>query len=271
MKFLKTALVSGALALALPGAAVADDTEISAEDAAAIELALERGERIYRYDQAAWHTTDAMLEALSDPAGLGVAGWIINPVEGGHEAVFYRPVGDGYEAVWSAVYNGQRVSGEKTYEAGERALTNAEAAMVRASKAPFSARTDYTLCSERLNTVVFPTGKPDGGLFVYLLMPQPSMDEIPFGGHFRFEVVDGEVVDHRKFTNSCLTLQSRAPDGSRPAAMTMSHLLDDTPTEVHVFSMYAARLPLYVMTTGNDGLWSIELRDGRPSIRSVER
>ena len=53
--------------------------------------------------------------------------------------------------------------------------------------------------------------------------------------------------------------------------MTVSHLLDETPTEIHVFSMFAAGLPVYVITVENDHIWSVEARNGKASIRQVER
>ncbi len=268
MKFMKIALTSAALALAVPS--VAQEAETSVENQAAIASALELGEQIYLHDQTAWHTTDAMIADLGDPAALGVAGWIINNVDDGHEAVFYRETDGGFEAVWSGEYDGRRVRRERTYEAGERVLTEGEVARIIARRAPFSVDTDYTLCSERLNQVVLPTGKPDGGLYVYLLAPQPAIDQIPFGGHFRFEVVDGEVVNHRKFANSCLTMASRSPEGDPLAAIMVSHLLDDTPTEIHVFSMYAARLPVYVMTIENNVVWSVEVENGEPVIREID-
>ena len=212
-----------------------------------------------------------MVKDLRDPGKAGVRGWIVNEVEDGHEVVFYRPTESGFEAVWSGRYDGRRVRDSKTYDDGERALTDAEATMALALDAPFSVQTDYSMCSERLNRVVFPTGKEDGGHYVYLLAPQPAIDQIPFGGHFRFEVVNGEVVDHRRFTNSCLTMPTSQEGRGRPAAMTVSHLLDDTPTEIHVFSMFAAQLPVYVMTIENELLWSVEMRDGEASIRQIER
>ncbi|WP_299193785.1 hypothetical protein [uncultured Erythrobacter sp.] len=273
MKFVKFIIagISASAALALAAPAHAQDSD----QQAVIERAEELGERIYLYDQAAWHTTDAMLEDLADPAAAGVRGWVVNAVAeadgGGHEAVFFREGQDGLEAAWSGRYDGRRVRDARTYDNGERPLTSEERAMAEALDAPFSIETDYSLCSERINRVVFPTGKADGSLYVYLLAPQPAMDQIPFGGHFRFEVLDGEVVDHRRFTNSCLTMALRAEEGQTPAALTISHLLDDTPTEIHVLSMLAARLPVYVMTTGNDRVWSVEARDGKPSIETVER
>ena len=101
------------------------------------------------------------------------------------------------------------------------------------------------------------------------MSPQPALDQIPFGGHFRFEVVDGKVVDHRAFTNSCLTMPLQSPEEGAPAGLMVSHILDETPTEIHVFSTYVAGLPIYVSTVSNDRVWVIELIEGQPRVRLI--
>ena len=52
---------------------------MSASEQAAVQLALNRAEQIYAYDQAAWHTTDA-LTADIPKAQLGtIRGWVVTP------------------------------------------------------------------------------------------------------------------------------------------------------------------------------------------------
>ena len=108
-------LGSGLLAFAFP--VHAQSTEASSNQEEAIALALERGEAIYRHDQAAWHGTDAMLADLNNPSKHGITGWIVKEVEQGHELVFYRPVSSGFEAVWSGVYDGEKVKSKTRYVA----------------------------------------------------------------------------------------------------------------------------------------------------------
>ncbi|MEO1730755.1 MAG: hypothetical protein AAFR64_08455 [Pseudomonadota bacterium] len=258
---------AGLWALATP----ANAQNPSKSETDGVARALQLGEAIYRYDQAAWHGTDAMLKAIKDPRKAGVAGWIVNEVESGHEVVFYRRVEGGYEAVWSGIYNGKKVKSKRRYGAGERALTAAEAAKAYAGKLPSGEKMQR--CSDkRFNSVVMPTGKEDGSLYVYYLVPQPSHDTFPFGGHHRFEVRDGGIVARRAFTNSCLNLPIKgAEDKSGPTALTISHLLDPIPTEIHVFSTFAAQLPIYVSTTQNERLWISEISQGQPRIRLVDR
>ena len=203
-----------------------------------------------------------MLKDIKNPQETGVAGWIINEVEGGHEVVFFGQAPLGQYALWSGVYDGKKVRSKTRYGAGERMLTAKEKALVEARGLPDN--TDLERCSEKpFNTVVMPTDKDDGSLFVYFLVPQEKANLIPFGGHYRFEVKDGAVVNSRKFTNSCISLSNRGPNGEKPAATAISHSLDDTPTEIHVFSMYAMGNPVAVILSETDKVWMIsDTKDG---------
>ena len=246
---------------------IEDGPQMTAAEAEGVQQAIDLGARVYAHDQAAWHGTDAMLAAVPDARERGVAGWIVNEAADGLEVVFFRPAGGGYEAVWAGVYDGRKVIRSATYAAGERVLAEAEIALVKASLLLRKQKVERC-SSQPFNTVILPTGKPDGGLYAYLLTPQEALDKVPFGGHHRFEIVGGKIKGSRKFTNSCLTMQTGAnKDGNRPAALMISHVLDSTPTEIHVFSAYAARLAVFVSTTANGRVWSVEVSGGEPRIR----
>lgn len=242
--------------------------EMAAAEEAGVQQAVDLGWLVYSYDQAAWHGTDAMLEDVPDARTRGIAGWIVNDIADGWETVFYRPVKDGgFEAVWSGVYDGRQVIRRTTYAAGERALAAGEVALVQATELARVQKAERCAASP-FNTVVFPTGKPDGGFYAYLLTPQEKTGEIPFGGHHRFEIVGGTIKERRAFTKSCLTIPIADDKGKRPEALTVTHSLDATPTEIHVFSVYAAELPVYVITA-NKLVWATEVSGGRPRIRKI--
>lgn len=243
--------------------------QMTAAEDAAVQQAVDLGWQVYSYDQAAWHGTDAMLEDVADARTRGIAGWIVKDVADGWETVFYRPSkAGGYEAVWAGVYDGRKVMRRTTFKAGERALAPAEIALAEATELARTQQAERCSASP-FNTVVLPTGKPDGGLYAYLLTPQEKTGEIPFGGHHRFEIVGGKVKERRGFTKSCLTIPVANEKGKRPEALTVTHLLDATPTEIHVFSVYAAGLPVYVLTSGNNRVWSAEVSGGKPRIRLI--
>ena len=48
------------------------------------------------------------------------------------------------------------------------------------------------------------------------------------------------------------------PEKGQLAALTVTHLLDPVPTEIHVFSSLSIHLPVLVATTSNAHLWAVE-------------
>lgn len=264
-----SACLSAAAPLAaqeLPPAKADAAAPITDAERPGVQQAVNLGWLVYSYDQAAWHGTDAMLEDVPDARTRGIAGWIVNDIEDGWETVFFRPAGSGYEAVWASVYDGRKVIRRTTYAAGERQFVPSEVALVEASLLVRGQKVDR--CSAKpFNTVVIPTGKPDGGLYAYLLVPQETTNVVPLGGHYRFEIVDGKIAGQRQFTKSCIALPLEQ-DGKRPNSLFITHLLDQTPTEIHVFSVFAAELPMFV-GTGQDRIWAVEIANGKPHIRVI--
>jgi len=94
---------------------------------------------------------------------------------------------------------------------------------------------------------------------VYVLTPQTDNDTLPFGGHYLIEVsADGKASALRPFTKSCvsLPLHDKGPDAT--VALTITHLLDPVPTEIHVFSSLSAHMPIFILTTQNQLNWKVE-------------
>jgi hypothetical protein len=104
--------------------------------------------------------------------------------------------------------------------------------------------------------VVLPEG--DNRWTVYLLPGTTSPTIVPLGGSHRLDMADGRITASRGFTRSCIQL-SRAPStrGAKVVGMMVTHLLDPTPTEVHVYWSLWARTPMFVATP-NDEVWQIE-------------
>ena len=76
---------------------------------------------------------------------------------------------------------------------------------------------------------------------------------------------DGTVGAAHPFTKTCLSLPS-ASTKNAPKALVVTQLLDPLPTEIDVFTMFAARLPLCIGTP--DGrIWSVESSGGQARIR----
>lgn len=254
----------------LPAVAFAQ-IEPTAADKAALDRSAQRGLALWQYDQAAWHTTDALLAAIKDPSAAGVRGWVVTPVAEGWRVVFYGVDGTRRFGIWSAVWTGSAVQDGKRLDDAADAL-DAEQLRLIAAKEAAPTDTLKTCGDLKLNTVVLPGETAEAPVSVYFLTPQSKPNQVPMGGHTLIEVKDGAVVSRRAFANSCIEIGPQAtPKGGKPAAMVISHLLDPVPTEIHVFSVYAARLPLFVITTETGNLWEVGIKGGRPQIRLIKR
>jgi hypothetical protein len=225
---------------------------------------------LYDYDQAAWHTTDTMLKDIPDPAGAGIRGWVVTPVSAGWLVTYLKPNGDGYAAVYSAVWTGTDVTDRKVLKDADTRLSPIQLQLIAARKAVNDSEAK-PCANVPFNSVVMPA--EDGhSILVYLLTPQTKNDVIPLGGHYRFTIRDGAIVEQRKFTNDCIDLSTGKQDGqAAPVGLVVTHLLDPVPTEIHVFSMFAARIPIYVATTSNRLMWVVEASGGRARIRLLEK
>ena len=217
---------------------------------AAVRQVMQRGALLYHLDRAAWVSTDEMLKAVPDPRSLGLAGWIVDR-EGDHlEAVYYRLDAGRPAVVFTADVKDDVVTSTHLFVDGPApALTPLQERMVRARTA--ISGQDVNRCTQgAMNTVVIPPERADGPVDVYLLTSQATSSEIPMGGHYRFTVApDGSVTARRSFTKSCLNLAlTKDASGAPPAALIVTHLLDATPTEIHVFMSLQIAPPIYVVT-----------------------
>ncbi|WP_145955573.1 hypothetical protein [Sphingorhabdus sp. SMR4y] len=256
--------------LALSGTSIlAQDNAGSSTEDQALQLALDRGLDLYRHDQAAWHTTDAMREDIEDLDGSGIRGWVVTNVETGLLVTFWKPEGDRLQGVYSAVWGDGKVSDRRILAGEEAELSATQIELIDASRAIDASALER--CSKSpFNLVTLPAAKAGDPILVYLLTPQTGWDSIPLGGHYRFSVENGTVIDQRKFMNSCFDMPVKGDKKNEPVAFGITHFLDPVPTEIHVFSVFAAKKPLYVITTQNELQWVTEVSGGQPRIRRLD-
>lgn len=226
--------------------------------AAALARAEAQGRAVFLHDLAAERATDALM-AEHRPARKDkrVRGWITEQ-HGDSIAVSFI---DGTPAVLYRVRLDTRGAslGPVEVPTEPTPLTLYEAGAVQARSAAMGA--EFQACGEKYNSVVLPASEDGSRWTVYLLPATTRPDVVPLGGSYRMDVVDGRVAGSRAFTRSCIQLGR----GREVEAMMVTHLMDPTPTEVHVHWSLWARKPMFVGTS-NGLLWNIE--DGR--IRQVE-
>lgn len=249
------------VALASPGVEAAPKPAMTPEEASATRLAFERGKLIYAYDQAAWHGSDDFQAKVPDFASK-TGGWIVDGPADAPQLVYFDRSQDDPHALYVARFRGREIESSKVLgEADDRVLSPERKALIAARRAAIDslASSRFTQCKEQpFNSVVLPPDRPGGPTLVYILTPQTELKAIPLGGHYRVEVgPDGRAGKPKAFTNSCLEMNLADPKGGRPAALAVTHLLDPLPTEIHVFSAFAAGLPLFVAT--RDGrTWGVD-------------
>lgn len=247
MKALALALLLAAPAAAQPGERVA----ATPAEQAAVALAAERGALIYAYDRAAWLGTDAMFRAVRDPANA-VAGYIAEGPADAPRLIFFDRQRTPQAHFVAQLRDNRLVSGRLLRPDEDRTLS---AEVMRRLQALATATAAMRTAGLRacgsgpFNTVVLPVDPASGTIRVYFLTPQPDNDHLPFGGHYAIDVAaDGRAGPPRAFARSCLSMPIRPPQGAA-AALTISHVLDPTPTEIHAFSSLALGKPIFVLTT----------------------
>ncbi len=272
-------LAAGALLCAAPVAPAAAKEQMTQAEADAVQLALDRGVLLYEFDQAAWHATDAMMAAAkangSEDRLKSIGGGYV--IEGNVEKqlVTFFDRGDVPRALFRATRTrgSTQVALTNLMDAPE-ALTPEQLRLARERRALFAEITakKVLFCAEAIpNVAILPATGASRAEVAYAMTPQTALQVWPMGGHYRYTFRDGQPSDPRPFTKSCISLTTDANGKGKPAALTITHLLDPTPTEIHVFTMLAANLPIYVMTQQNQKIWVVEYRDGQATIRLLDR
>lgn len=230
---------------------------LSSQEAATLHADEVVGRAMYLSDRAAAVATDAALELDAFRKDSRIRGWVTQAHDDTVTVTFI-------DAKPSALYratvsNAGKLVGKVEAYATPQPLSPFEAGAAAARAVALGAK--FQPCSERYNTVVLLLGDLSAGKWlVYLLPATKQSGLIPIGGTYRVTVDHGTIAAQRPFTKSCIALE----DDPRAVGLMISHLLDPTPTEVHVFWSLWAHKDLYVST--ERATWAIH--DGR--IRLVE-
>jgi len=258
----RAAIIVGVLALCLGtgcherAARTGVDIPLTAEEVSRIERTEDLGRRIYLHDVYAAQATALLLAHGVDLADVSARGWITEGRENGCTVTFVGGDPEQWQSVCVVTF-AERT--EPNIILVDRDLSETQAAMFNARQ--LALENVEKSCSDAYNTVVIP--RVDGpGWLAYALAATNDPNLIIVGGHYRVTAsADGRtVLERRGFTKDCLVLSKRPkdlPPGVEATAYTLGHILDDIPTEVHVFLSLLYGKPLYVMTADRR-LWSVE-------------
>ncbi|WDF71803.1 hypothetical protein [Novosphingobium sp. KACC 22771] len=256
----RSLLCLAGFALAAPACARPTQAELDAA-----QVAEDQGQRMYAYDQAAWHTTDAMLAEKGGANALearGLQGYVVEPVaDGGLLVTFYGEREGRYFSLATYTYAQGKVAGGVLDKEGAISPL-AERLVAARQKAIEAMRTaDHEVCTKSSpNTLALPNA--DGGISVYVMSSATSFSAYPAGGHYRFDFgADGKMTGERRFMKACFPIdlqQKPDKDGIQPVALFLTHLLDPQPTEVHAFISRMTKLDLMIITVRNKAIWSVQ-------------
>jgi hypothetical protein len=252
--------------MAVANSAVAQTTSPTSLTAA-VQTAVNRGELLYIYDQAAWQGTDdlrARFSSLLSEAG----GYVVSGDERQTELAFFDKAKS--KAVYRATFSDGKLTSSGPPAPGRAELTPLEKQLILAKEKALNAFEEAKagVCAEATpNLAALPPERPGGPIIVYLMTPQTDLRAYPLGGHFSVEVgQDGSVGKVRRFTNTCIDMTlDQASKGAKPVGFGITHLLDPTPTEIHVFTSLASGMPIYVGTS-NKRIWAVE----GSSVRTIK-
>ena len=232
-------------------------TQPTAGEQRQLNWAVQRGRLLFEIDRAAWVTTDDLQEQVRDPAAAGVRGWVVERDSDGYVVTYYAGEGEARTAVYRGRVANRRVVSREVYPAGSRPPLTAFQRRLADAQA-MVARMDLRACIRSpFNSAVIPPDTADGPIDVYALTPQTRADHFPFGGHFRATLsASGEIVSQRAFTNSCMDMPMPPPE-ARAEALGITHLLDETPTEIHVFLSIWTGMPIWVATNQPERIWTV--------------
>jgi hypothetical protein len=226
---------------------------------AELRAAATRGRLLGAIEHAGRLATEDMLSHIPDPDGAGISGWIAESEGNGVAVTFYADSETGPVIVYRLTINGGRVVDRDVHLAGTRPPLNPIQARMAAARAA-TAALDHRPCGgDVFNVFVVPPLTADGAIDVYQISPQTRPGFYPLGGHFRTLVApDGSVAATRGYTNACVDAPVAIPaPGTRPAPITVTHLMDPLPQDIHAFLSAWTGHPLIVVAGDPQRLFAV--------------
>ena len=198
---------------------------------------------LYRYDVAAWYSTDAV-QALKPPAGR--VGCYIAVADGEKWKVAFGHIeGDKYLLAYEAFQGATpKDFSVRTYDPPREDT----GFYLIAAKAIVLARHDFGQAARPYNISVIPA--PDNQLYLYVYPAQTVDDIFPIGGDVRYLVsADGtKIIEKRQMHKTVLDISNKTPGTLE--GMVHTHFLSDVPEDTDVFHVLARTplVPEYVRT-----------------------
>ena len=252
--------IMAAFAIVANGPVLAQTSPTGPGLTAAVRTAVSRGELLYIYDQAGWHGTD---DIRGNYSGLlaQAGGYVVSGDDLDAELVFYDK--SKLSAVYRAKFSSRKLVKSGPPAADRVGLTALEKQLIAAKDKALAAfiAAKVGLCSSsHPNLAALPPERPGGPVIVYFMTSTTDPNIVPLGGHYSVEIApDGSAAPIRHFTRACIDMpMNKKPPAGASAAFFVTHLLDPTPTEIHVFTSLTSKIPLVVMTSPDARMWLVD-------------
>lgn len=197
---------------------------------AILDSITERGRRLAEYDWAAWHATDALLEAIPDPSG--VARYVAVQHGDVWEVSFGRLTErrDTFLVTYQAHEAPEQTHGFAV-EVHKPPVPGSDATLM-AARALATALSDFGQVTQSYNTAILDA--PNGNLWVYIMPGQTSPDFYWHGGDARYLVSeDGNAILDKRLLHRSLMQMPIPPDSAVAGVHTA--VMDDKPEDTDVF------------------------------------
>jgi hypothetical protein len=224
----KLLLAASALLLAAPVNAAGNKSPLSPAELAQIT---ERGRLLEQYDQAAWHSTDAV-QALNSPKGA--VKLYVAQKTGADWIVAYGRLDDRQDK-FLIVYEATQGFTLQQFSVKHYDPPKEDTGFyLHGAIAIDTALKDFGETKQPYNAMVLPTGA--GNMFLYLVPAQTVTGVYPMGGDARYLISpDGKsILVKRQLHKSILTIDLRSK--KLPMAHWHTHVLSDVPEDTDVFT-----------------------------------
>jgi hypothetical protein len=237
---------------------------LSYEESAEIMRVEAIGKAIFQKDIIASKATDILLSKRVDVGPHTVKGWIVTSDDKGYLVRFINEINKELRPVFDVRLSNE---GQETFHDKDLPpLSDEQKAMFLARQNALKSAPLY--CSDRYNTVVLRNPDSDGWI-VYVLAATTDSNIVVVGGHSCVSVSQNgrKAISVTPLSKSCLAVDKskkpkQAPSTVFPFALVVSHLISDTPSEIHVYLNYLHGDDIYVVTKTR--FWKIS--EGKISI-----
>jgi len=224
-----------------------------------------RGRLLYEYDQAAWHSSDAVMATKPPKEELGR--YIAQKTDSGW-VVAYGRLNESRDAFLVAILATQ---GKTLQEYSVKRLDPVQSDRgfyLAAAKAIETALHDFQGSNRPYNAAVLPA--PTGQFYVYLLPAQTQDGVYPLGADVRYLIATdgGAIVEKRQMHKGMIPTGGSVPPGTTVVGGSHSHVLSNVPEDSDVFYVLTRKPPMPEYIGTQIAVYAVN-PDG--SIKIVER